>query len=145
MKISNLLHKINPFKSKGMFKRSWEVAASNRFLNDWLKSITNINADLKSDLTTIRARCKDMVQNCPFFNKYLSLRQKNIFGSTGITLQMKSRDDNNKLDKKANKEIESAWRDFCKPENFTVERNKSILDVETLIDATRETTGDNRP
>jgi len=91
MKLKNLLTKINPFKGKGVFKRSWEMAQSNRFLNDWLKSITNINSDLKADLTTIQARCKDSVQNSPFFNKYLSLRQKNIFGDKGITLQSMSR------------------------------------------------------
>ena len=123
-------------------QRGWSAGQSNRFLNDWVTGLTDINSDLKSDLPTIRTRTKDMVQNCPFFNKYLSLRQKNIFGNNGIGLQIKARDDNGKLDKRANQELEIAWKDFCKPQNLTVERNKSMLDLCTMLDATKETSGE---
>ena len=142
--------KLLPNKVKNYFRnkfgntiiRSWEAAKSNRFLSDWLTETASINSDIKSGLPTLRARTRNMVQNCPFFNKYLALREKNIFGADGIRLQMKIRDANGTLDKAANREIEAAWKEWSSSKNCTVTRNKSILDVEKLVDATRETDGE---
>ena len=92
--MKNWLRKLFKKSQNLPYVRGWNVAESNRFLNDWIKYLSDINSDLHADLESIRSRCKDMVQNSAFFNKYLYLRSKNIFGEHGIQLQMKAKDEN---------------------------------------------------
>jgi lambda family phage portal protein len=95
-----------------IIKRGFSAAKINRLTNDWAYAIINTNDDIKNNLQILKGRSRELAKNNSLFRKYLSMREKNIVGANGITLQMKVKEASGNLDKGANSIIEKAFYDW---------------------------------
>ncbi len=114
-------------------KRSFAGAKINRLTNDWATVITSGDAELKGDLKTLRARSRELERNNDYARRYFKAIENNVLGSTGISLQMKSRDFSGNLDQEANKKIEESFRDWGNKYNCCVDGCTTWIDVQRLI------------
>ena len=117
----------------GYAKRSYNSAKVGRLTNDWTTTQSSANREIKNDIKVLRARSRQLERDNDYARRYFKLLENNVLGSTGIGLQCKSRDPNGSLDKLANQRIESAWKDWARPENCTVAGTHSWLDVQRLV------------
>jgi capsid protein len=78
--------------------RSFNAAGMNRLTNDFLSPSTSADAELLTNLRTLRFRCRQLERNNDWIRRYLKLVENNVLGSEGIGLQMKSQDRNGALD-----------------------------------------------
>jgi lambda family phage portal protein len=117
------------FGSKPRGARSFEAARMSRLVADWVTSSLAIDADIRSGLTVLRARSRDLCVNNAYGKRFLALLAANVVGPQGIRLQSKVKKTSGELDADANRKIESAWSAWCRPRNCTVTRKLSMTDV----------------
>lgn len=81
----------------------------------WSKSAQNqpINAFIKAELITIRARSRELFRNDPYLKRFISLMKSNVIGVNGIELIP---DGKNKAIKKALKQAWEEWAEFGGPD-----------------------------
>jgi len=92
--------------------RSFNAASTGRLFADWMNYETPINEDLFGRLETMRSRGRDMAKNNSYFRRWLWMRERNIVGENGISLQMKITNPNGSQDTFANNTIEGAFKDW---------------------------------
>ena len=115
-------------------RRGFDAARATRLLNDWGRLSKSIDEDIKSDLTVLRARSRDLCQNNDYGRRFMWLLKSNVVGSTGIRLQPKIRTaDGTRLDTEANDRLKVAWNKWCRPQNCTVTGKLSFRDVLDLF------------
>lgn len=130
--------------------KSFDAANFNRLTVDWQVTRLSADAELQGKLEILRSRSRDGEQNDPFIENYLFLRENNIVGHNGFTLEMKvmrpgSADpEMGKMepDTPVNLAIERAWRRFCQRKNFLVTRDMHATDACKLIERTWRRDGD---
>jgi len=95
--------------------RGMAFAASevNRLTEDWPTSILSSTASLGHRLRVMRARSRVLEQDNVYVRGFVKALKRNVLGAEGIKLEMRTRDPNGELDKRANEIIETAWRDWC--------------------------------
>ena len=113
-------------------KRSFAAAKVNRLTNDWATVISSGDAEIKGDLKTLRARSRELERNNDYARRYFKALENNVLGSTGIGLQMKSRDFSGNLDQQANKKIEAAFSEWGSKYNCCVDGCTTWIDVQRL-------------
>jgi len=113
-------------------KRNFAAAKINRLTNDWATVISSGDAEIKGDLKTLRARARELERNNDYARRYFKALENNVLGSTGIKLQMKSRDFSGNLDQQANKKIEGAFSDWGGKESCCVDGCTTWIDVQRL-------------
>jgi len=127
---------------KAMSKRAYGAARSDRLVTDWPAAQTSANAEINQSAPTVRARNRQLERDNDWFRRALSLTVQNVVGAKGVRLQNKARDFAGKddqgnakfrTDTMANSFIEKAWLDWNRPENCTVMRNLSGVDLQSLI------------
>lgn len=115
-------------------RRGFDAARATRLLNDWVRSSKSIDEDIKSDLTVLRARSRDLCVNNDYGRRFMWLLKSNVIGPNGIRLQPKVRTaDGGRPDTDANEKIKAAWDRWCRPENCTVTGKLSFKDVLDLF------------
>ncbi|MFA0179385.1 phage portal protein [Vibrio cyclitrophicus] len=67
-----------------------------------------INAFLKTELVTLRARSRELFRNDPYLKRFVSLMKSNVIGVTGIEMIPDARG------KRLNESVSAAWSDWCK-------------------------------
>lgn len=92
--------------------RRFQAAATNRFTSDWMAVEQSLNNELRSDLSRLRARGRELLQNNDYARKFQAMCQDNIIGPDGIRLQARVEDSPGNLDVLANRAIEDAWHDW---------------------------------
>ena len=121
------------FGRKRKTQRGFDAARVSRLLSDWVTASLAIDADIRAGLTVLRSRSRDLCVNNPYGRRFLSLLAANVVGPGGIRLQSKCRvRDGKALDYDANRKIEAAWGEWCRPANCTVTRRLSFADVCSL-------------
>jgi len=113
--------------------RSFAAAKKSRLTDDWKTTSQSINEEIFGDLDRLRNRSRDLSLNNGYARKYLNMVKSGVVGPNGFTLQVRSRDDNGDLDEEANEKIETAWKKWTKPENFTVRKTLSFFDVQNMF------------
>ena len=125
-------------------KRSFEAAKSSRLNSGWSTANTKIDAELRGDLTALRARARDLSINNDYARKFLAMMTDNVVGPNGFTLQSQVADPSGKADSLARQAIETAfWNwgragecetsakmafaDFCRLYIRTVARDGEVL------------------
>ncbi len=131
----------------------FDAALQNRLTADWT-GINRLSADaeLQGKLPIIRSRSRDLEQNDPYAENFLKLRENNVVGHKGFTLQMKVRLSETidpqtgevvtKYDPLANLAIERGWKRWLQPENFLVTRDLHATEACKLIERTMQRDGD---
>ncbi len=113
-------------------KRTFHAANTGNLYSSWVLAQTSADVDIKNDLRSIRNRSRDLMQNDDYAKRFKGLVKRNVIGKKGIKLQNRAKDLNGNLDKKANKQIEEAWKKWCKKGNCDVTGKHSFIDIQKL-------------
>lgn len=89
--------------------RNFEAAETPAWVESWPTHGSPINDDLSRQLPTLLARARGLARNNEWAINYLTKLDDNVLGSNGLTLQMRVKKRNGKLDEKTNALLESAW------------------------------------
>lgn len=119
-----------------MSTRKFKAATISKLTNDWAYSTLQINEDIRNSLEIMRSRSRDMAKNNNHYRKYLSMRDRNIIGPNGFTLQMRVVDFGGNPDKMANDIIEREWDLWGRKNNCSVSRRQSWYDILRLVNQT---------
>jgi lambda family phage portal protein len=110
----------------------FDGAAGSRLTLDWVASILSPDQECRGNLRLLRARGREISRNNPIGAHFLNMLSANVIGQAGIRYQSLVRDDQGNVDRKTNKAIESAWRDWCKNTNCMVDGKLSFRGVQDL-------------
>jgi capsid protein len=81
------------------------------------------------------------VRDNAYAARFVEMWSENVIGPDGIKLQATVKDQRTgKLDKETNKALETAWADFCMPENASVDGLLSLTDMAALAAEMRSKT-----
>ena len=100
-------------------KRNYQGAAINRLTNDWLSPVTSADSEIRSSLSRLRGRCRELERNNDYVRRFLSGLESNVLGHAGVGLQLKVTENGGRPDTLANDLIERAWRDWARSESCT--------------------------
>lgn len=100
---------------------------------DWALQPLSADAAMQGRIATLRDRSRDLERNNEWVRGYLRTLENNVIGQGGITLQMRVKDLNGKMDEVANDKIETAWWNFRRVGNFTIDGRLSGIEAEKLI------------
>ena len=115
-----------------VFVRKFAGARIDRLAADWLATETSLNEELRTDLTRLRARGRDLAKDNDYAAKFVGMCKNNIIGPGGIRLQARVEDAPGKPDRLANAAIEAAWADWGRVCDVT--GRQSLRDLcETLV------------
>ncbi|WP_147539274.1 phage portal protein [Anaerotruncus rubiinfantis] len=80
----------------------------------------------------VRARSRDLERNSDVLGGELLALERNVIG-TGIVLQAKVLGGDGKENEDLNEQIETLWREWCRPGNCEITGRLSLFEVETMI------------
>lgn len=101
-------------------RRRFEAAIVDRLTSDWMTTSALIDAELRTDLDRLRQRSRDLAKNNAYAANFLRSVRRNLVGPDGPVLQARVTDPNGAPDTLANRAIEAAWLEQCRPGNFEV-------------------------
>lgn len=108
-------------------------AGLNRLTADWVMApIMSADQEVKSGLTVLRARARDLVRNSGHAARFVDLVAENVVGPCGVKMQSRALKADGKPDRNVNDALEAAWAEWCEPENCSADGRLSFVDVETL-------------
>lgn len=118
-------------------------AQQNRLTRDFLDQWMSGRQELRYELRTLRLRSRELSRNTPIGQRYLGLVDENVLGHEGITLQMRLTGANGEPDEETNQAIETAWADWGRLGNCTLDGRYSWRDFEgaTLEQTARDGDG----
>lgn len=129
----------------------YAAAKITRITNDWTKSTLSADSTARNDGETLRNRGRDLAQNDAYAVKFLSMLKTNVLGETGMLLKNRARDNSavidgvekpGPLDVFANKQIQSAWKEWGRKPNCTVTRDMTWQEVNEVALETVGTDGE---
>jgi lambda family phage portal protein len=127
------IHK-SDLRKKG--RRAYTAARMDRLTSDWGAAATSIDNDIRAGMVPVRSRARDLSQNNEYAKAYLRAVRKNIVGSDGFALQVKSMAYENGVygpDKGANTKIERAFKRWSFPDFATVTGKLSFRKVQEVV------------
>lgn len=99
----------------------FDGAKVDRFTADWITQDASMDSLLEGSISRLRARSRSLCVNDGYAANWLAQTVANVIGDGGFRLKMTAKNLRGiGPDKRANKLIEKAWKDFCKAENFSV-------------------------
>jgi lambda family phage portal protein len=107
-------------------------ASGSRLTLDWVAPILSADQECKGNLRLLRARGRELVRNNPIARHFLNMLSANVIGHAGIRYQSLVRDQKGDLDKVTNTAIETAWKEWCKKGNCTVDGKLSLRSLQSL-------------
>jgi lambda family phage portal protein len=117
-------------------KRSLTVfagAQGGRLTMDWIAAILSADQEIKGNMRLLRARARELSRNNPVAKSYLKLLTANVLGENGIGYQAQVRNNDQTLNDAFNTKIETAWNEWCKKGNCTVDGKLSFRAVQNLV------------
>ena len=114
-------------------KRNYSGATISRLTNDWLSPVTSADQEIRSSLSRLRGRCRELERNNDYVRRFLTGLESNVLGHAGIGLQMKITENGGRPDALANDLIEKAWRDWSRREVCTVTGRMTWFEVQRLV------------
>lgn len=120
--------------------RAFAMAQHNRLTRNWPAFPIAINREMRTQLRTMRNRSRNLAQNDDYIARYLHLRENNIPGPTGFTLQVSLEpvsDDPPEAQIKHDAEvvriIERAFAEWAHIENASASGKLSFVDQQRLL------------
>ena len=114
---------------KQALKRSFEAAKSSRLNSGWSTANTKIDAELRGDLTALRARARDLSINNDYARKFLAMMTDNVVGPNGFTLQSQVADPSGKADSMARRAIETGFWNWSQAGECETSAKMSFADL----------------
>lgn len=135
--IDKLLRKVG--LKRESVERGFDGARFGKLLSDWAANDTSADDELRNDLRTLRARCRDLERNNDYARRFFCELETNVLGHSGMSLQMNVRnaDANAKnplgtVDGYANRVIEEAWWKWTQAANCTTAGDTHVIDFDRL-------------
>lgn len=119
----------------GMYRggrRNYDAAKVDNQTMKWPTFPVHIDFILEYQHRIIVARSREQYANNDYVKNFSRVLRRNIIGPNGIALQCKGKDPNGKLDDKANKAVEAAWKKWGEDGNCEVTGRLSWLQVKNL-------------
>jgi lambda family phage portal protein len=107
-------------------------ASGSRLTLDWVAPILSADQECRGNLRLLRARGRELVRNNPIARHFLNMLSANVVGPAGIRYQSLVRNANGEFDTQTNKTIETAWGEWCKKGNCTVDGKLSFRALQSL-------------
>jgi lambda family phage portal protein len=133
-------HAARVFGATLMGVRAFAMAQHNRLTRNWSAFPIAINRELRTQLRTARNRSRNLGQNDDYIKRYLSLRENNIPGPTGFTLQVSLEpisDDPPEAqvnhDAEVVRIIERGFSEWAHMENASASGKLSFVDQQRLV------------
>ncbi len=118
-------------------------ATVSRLTADWILSgFSSADQALLRDFQRLRQRARERVRNDPLANRFAELAKINVVGETGMTLQSLVLKEDGEPDLAARKEIETAFAEWGRAENCSVDGRLSWIDFQKLAVETRFVDGE---
>lgn len=108
--------------------RRFEAATMDRLTARWLATGTEIDQELRGQLTALRNRSRDLFKNNEYAARFGRMVRNNVVGPEGFTLQARIVDANGKPDSLANRAVEAAFWRWMRRENCDVSGKRSFVD-----------------
>ena len=120
--------------------RAYESAMTNNLNADFIPTVGSANAEILTSLYIARGRSRTLAKDEPTMRGALRVFKNNVVGDDPFRLEMKvgtwSEDGKMfKLDTKTNRAIQAAWEIAGLPENCTVKKDMSRMEVYQLLEA----------
>jgi len=115
------------------FKRSFSAASTGNLYASWATSSYSGDQELKTDLSSIRARSRDLENNNPYAKKVFGTVVRKVVGPNGIRLQAMTKDNNGNPDEADNKALENHWAIWSKKGNCEVTGQYSFKDICSMV------------
>jgi lambda family phage portal protein len=118
--------------------RAFAMAQHNRLTRNWPAFPIAVNREMRTQLRTMRNRSRNLAQNDDYIVRYLHLRENNIPGPTGFTLQVSLEpisDDPLQVDHDAEvvRIIERAFAEWAHMETASASGKLAFVDQQRLI------------
>lgn len=118
----------------------WKGTEFNRLTFDWHGPLVPADDEIRTGLSRLRARARELGRNNPYVKQYLNLLRANVIGPDGFKLQAQVRNNDGRLTKLYNDRIEEAWADWCRAPS--VDGKLSCIDLQQLALATTARDGE---
>lgn len=116
------------------FKRGYMAAQHSRLFVDWPTFTASANEEIKSALTTMRHRCRDLARNDSYARRFLRMVKSNVVGKDGIIMIPQAvNGSNGMMDEAANTMISDAWAEWGRKGTCTVDGRLSWIDAQNLF------------
>jgi lambda family phage portal protein len=90
-------------------KRAYSGAGTGRLYSSWTTTNQSSDAELRFDLTALRARSRELERNNDYAKKFLRMVRTNVVGQNGIRLQSQVVNEKGEPDRIARDKIEESW------------------------------------
>lgn len=121
-------------------QRAYAGAQVSRLTNDWIASVTQIDADIRNSLVIVRERARDLSKNNDIARKFLNLYRMNVLRPEAqpFKLQMNVTQFDGKAQKYvkddlANTLIERAWTDFHRSANCSLTGQHNLREITDML------------
>ena len=128
MSIKSSINTLFKGKSKAQARprNFFDGAKVDRFTQDWVTSNSTMDALLEHSLLKLRSRSRSLCENDGYAASFLRELESNVLGEHGFKLKMRCLQKGKKtVDKSASDQIETAWKEFGKAENFTTNKRQT--------------------
>ena len=120
--------------------RDYDAAITTNLNSDFRSTIGSANAEILTSLYVARGRARTLTKDTPHGKAILRVYKNNVCGEDPFRLEMKlgewSADGKTfTLDTKLNRQIEEAWEEAGLPENCTVRRDMSRMELYQTVEA----------
>jgi lambda family phage portal protein len=129
-------------KRRSGFSSAWQGAESSRLNASWMTPAASINADLRWQLPTLRARSRWLCENNGYCVGFASAVENNVIGPRGIQLRGEVRNAAGDFVTKTNDALEFGFTDWGNMETCDVARRLTWLDAEKLAARTTAIDGE---
>lgn len=121
----------------------YKGARQDKWGGDWQTFQASMTQVLRSDLTTLVDRSRDLTMNNPVIARIPTLFAENISGKDGITYQAAVQFANGSYNERANRELEASWYRWAEnPRWVSADRRHTWHDIELLLDQVEPVDGE---
>jgi len=113
-------------------RRDYAAARIDRLTAAWKASAMSADSTIRYALPVLRGRSRDLAENNDYIAGYLELLANKVVGDKGISLQVKARGGDGKLDRAANAAIEKAWQLWARKGSCDITGRLSWVELQRL-------------
>jgi len=129
-------------KQKPM-KRAYAGAMVGRLTADWITSSLTQDSEIRSSLTLLRNRSRELFRDNDYMRGFARLLENNVIGHAGIPFQAQVRmQRGGRLDEATNDAIERAWEKWCRKDSCHTSGKLDLTEIAQLLVKTAASDGE---
>ena len=133
MKLKDLYARFFKSGPKKTGRRGYSAAQINRLTHRWIMKNLTSDATLMKELSTMRARSRELSQNNDHVKRFLNMLKTNVVGPRGIQFKNKAINHEGVQDTAVNKAVEEAFKKWGTKANTSVDGKISWVDAQRLF------------